>query len=265
MRGKAIRLAAALLIAVPLACVAAIPAGALELEKSFEAVFKNYSGDWAGGTLSPIKMQLKEDTLTLDYSPVFCFDKSFSLTDREKAAIIDECVAGFKHWAGVYPLYGRELTVKVDVHPDATNSRLSANVMVLPYNALGTMVPGCLLWRPYSPFLTMYLRTNSPQYMNFERSAMHEFGHVLGLFDAYGYGAQHWRVLGLDFSWLGEWLLPEAPQDRAPYNTVMRSGWEITPTEMAMLLYAWKNGRLQLYTESMLTWLGAEVSQAFFD
>jgi hypothetical protein len=43
----------------------------------------------------------------------------------------------------------------------------------------------------------------------------------------------------------------------------MRSRWEVTTTEIEMLLWAWKDGRLQLYTDSVLTWLGAEVSPAF--
>ena len=257
---KTIRIAA-LLLALPLllACLA-LPAGA-----SFESDYKGYTGEWAGGGRSPIKMKLEGDTLTFDYSPVFYFDAGFGLTESDQAEIIVDCVAGFKNWEGIYEIGGRALTVVVDVHPTATGSKSGSSVSILPDNALGSMVPGCLLWRPTSSLLTMYLRSNYPRTTYFERSAMHEFGHVLGLFDAYGYGAQHWRLGFIDFSWLGEWLLPEAPLDRAPNYTVMRSGWQITPTEIEMLLWAWKNNRLQLYTKSALTWLGAQVSPAFSD
>jgi hypothetical protein len=91
---------------------------------------------------------------------------------------------------------------------------------------------------------------------------------VLGLFDAYGYDKIFSYLPGMDLSWLGDRLFPEAPLDRAPYNSIMRnSGWDsvVTPTEIEMLLWACRNSRLQLYTKSIATWLGAEVSQAFFD
>ena len=262
MRGKHTRLISITLVAVLLACLCAVPAGA-----SFESAYKNYRGDWAGGGLSPIKMKLEEDTLTLDYSPAFYFDKGFGLTQPQKEEIIEECVAGFKNWAGVYEIGGRELTVLVDVHPETTDSRLAANVKILPSNNSGSggIVPGCLLWRPCSPFLAIYLRTDYPQYTGFEYLAMHEFGHVLGLFDAYGYDDYSYSILGMDLSGLLGRLLPEAPLDRAPYSSIMRDGWEVTPTEIEMLLWAWKTNRLQLYTKSVLTWLGAQVSRAFSD
>jgi len=235
-----------------LACMA-VPVGA-----SFESEYKNYSGEWAGGSI--IKMKLAQDTLTFDYSPVFFFDSRFNLSEQNKARIVDDCVAGFKQWAGVYEIGGRALTVEVDVHPSTTGSKNAASVKILPNSlfANGGIVPGCLIWRRESSRLAITLRTQTPQNRNFKHLAMHEFGHVLGLFDAYGYGS----IAGL--GWLLGWLLPEAPLDRAPAHTIMRgSGGDITPTEVEMLLYAWKNNRLQLYTKSALTWLGAQVSPAF--
>jgi len=215
---------------------------------------------------NPITMQLDGDTLTCDYSPVFYFDGGFSLTEREKADIIAGCVAGFKRWEGVYQLSGCEFTVVVNVYPALTGEIRASSVRVLPYNFLETMVPGCLLWRPDSTHLTMFLRSDTPLYRDYGRTAMHEFGHVLGLFDAYGYGSHRYTILGLDVSGLAERLLPEAPPDRASWNSVMRGGGgEVTSTEIEMLLWAWKNNRLQLYTESALTRLGAQVSPAFSD
>ena len=246
-------------LALLLACLT-LPAGA-----SFESEYKSYRGEWAGGGLSPIKMKLEEDTLTLDYSPVFYFDQGFGLTEPEKESIIDDCVAGFMEWEGIYTIGGRELTVVVDVHPSESGSRLCSSVRILPNSGFssGGMVPGCVIWRPASPFLAINLRTQNPQYRNFEYLAAHEFGHVLGLFDAYGYDDYSYTFLGRDLSGLFGRLLPEAPLDRAPYRSIMRSGWAVTATEIEMLLWAWKNNRLQLYTKSVLTWLGAQVSPAF--
>jgi len=263
----------ALLLALTLfsAGLFSISAGAADseflLEETFEAAFKGYSGEWAGGGPSPIKMQLQGDTLTFDYSPVFYFDEGYALTDGEKARIVDQCTVGFQRWAGTYPLYGREITVEVNVNAETTDRRAGSSVRVQPtsiFPGAAGVVPGSLLWRPDSPLLAMYLVVSSPKYRDFEGLAMHEFGHVLGLFDAYGYSLPGRSFLGGVMSALVGRLLPEAPLDRAPWHSIMRgSGGQVTSTEIAMLLYAWKNNRLQLYTESALTWLGAEVSPVF--
>jgi len=252
------RFLAAVLAAALLTFLCAIPAGA-----SFESEYKSYRGEWAGGGRSPIKMKLVEDTITFVYSPVFYFDSGFHLTEQGKAAIIDECLAGFRQWEGIYEIGGRELTVVVDVHPATSASKLGSNVRILPLNPILTsMVWGTSFWKPSSPFLRMELRNSSPQYLT--RVAMHEFGHILGLSDAYGYGQHFRRVIPfLDLGWLGDWLLPEAPPDRAPEDGVMRGGWDITPTDIEMLLWAWKNNRFQLYVKSISTWVGGQVSPVF--
>ena len=241
----------------------------LEVRESFEAAFGKPGGGWMGGGLSPIKMKLEGDTLTLDYSPTFYVTRDYpeySLSDEEIEEIIDECVDGFKMWEGDYAVYGRTLTLAVDVHPSVTKYKLRADVKIVPEDGLASMVFGALFWRPNSPFLQMRIKTDDPRYEWFDDTCMHEFGHVTGLFDAYGY-ASHVRgmtFLGIELEPLIDKWLPEAPLERAPYGCIMRSGWRVIPTEAEMLLWAWKHKRLQLFTESILTWLGAEVSYAFW-
>jgi len=273
-RTLAILLAALIAFSVATAAgAAADPREILTAGGNFEDAFKNWDGEWTDSGLSPIKMRLQGDTLTFDYSPVFYFADAFAegpLTEAEIADIMEQCVAGFKRWEGVYQVYGRELTLEIDVHPGRANSLLRANVMVIPKTIFGTeggMVPGAFLWRPYSPVLTMFLAVDYPQYTDFAGLAGHEFGHVLGLFDAYGYGGAFSYLAGVDLSWLGDWLLPAAPLERASYDSIMRGGGRdyVSPADASMLLWGWKNNRLQLYTDSKLTWLGAEVSQAFID
>jgi len=78
--------------------------------------------------------------------------------------------------------------------------------------------------------------------------AAHEFGHVLGIFDAYGYP-----------------LTREARPERADAYGVMRSalGYElnINDTEIKMMLYAFSRNRLQTYE---YTAYSGEVSTVFF-
>jgi len=80
----------------------------------------------------------------------------------------------------------------------------------------------------------------------------HEFGHVLGLFDAYGY-KEH-------FGSAGEWLLPEADIDglHVTESSVMLCAYQEsirdrdqpfirTSTDWEMVLWAWQENRLQNY------------------
>jgi len=89
----------------------------------------------------------------------------------------------------------------------------------------------------------------------FSNVSAHEFGHVLGLFDAYGYG-NRWKPL--------EVVLPTAQLSRASELSVMRSPWwkhfEYNDIEYEMLLYAWSTNSLQLYVDSVL----GSLSQAFY-
>lgn len=241
----------------------------LGVKDTFEDVFKTYSGEWAGGGLSPIKMKLEGNTLTFDYSPKFYITRTYedyTLTDEQVDAIIEECVEGLKEWEGTYDIYGHELKIVVDVHPSITSYKLLANIKVVPDDGLATMVFGSIFWRPGSPFLGMRIKTDDALSYWFDYTTMHEFGHVLGLFDAYGYGTHTDGVtfLGIDLTGLGDKYLPEAPRDRAPYGCIMRSGWYVTDTEAEMLLYAWQEKRLQLFIPNILTYLGAAESQAFY-
>lgn len=260
----------------PPAAVQAIPSEAvdgptwralgLEVKDTFEAAFKSWSGEWAGGGWSPIKVKLVGDTLTLDYSPKIFVCPEFGLSAAEIDDVAAQCVDGFKLWEVTRQVYGKTLTIKVDVHPTQTTYKMLGNVKVLPKSKLASMVPGCILWRPKSTILAMYVRSADPVNGWIEDTTMHEFGHVLGLFDAYGYGP-HFRgmnFLGLDLSDFFGKLLPEAPLERAPRGCIMRSGSRVTETEAEMLLWAWKSGHLQLFTESVLTKLGAQESMAFW-
>lgn len=89
----------------------------------------------------------------------------------------------------------------------------------------------------------------------FSNNAAHEFGHVLGLWDAYGY-AEHWKPLG--------YVLPAAPADKASKNNVMRNPWweqnDFEPIVYEMMLYAWSTDSLQVFSGNIL----GPTSNAFY-
>ncbi len=260
------RLLCAALLCVSLSVVSAASA----IDDSLQnATFEEVFGKKRSGGASPVKMRLEGDNMIVDYDAVFFIERMYPngevLTDERVNEIVEQCVEGFKDWEGIYTVRGRELTVQVNVNAQTTERKSAATVQVLPDTSwLTSIVPGAIFWRPNSAYKTMYLRAYSPM-SYFVYTAKHEFGHLLGLFDAYGYGSHTygWTLFGTDFSWVGDYFLPEAPYDRAPNDAIMRSNYWVYPADMEMVLWAWNHGRLQLYTDSILTWLGAEVSPAF--
>lgn len=236
----------------------------LSVNETLEDEFKSWSGKRGG--LYPIQVELKGDNIIFHYFPTFYFCKDLGLSEARQNEILWQCVAGFDKWEGDYTIYGRNVNVSVNVTPMTTKVAALANVHIQPVDNLASMVPGSVLWSPTNPLLHMFLKEGDPKTANYTDLAMHEFGHVLGLFDAYGYGGhtQGKSFLGVDISGLGDAALPEAPLYRAAANSVMRCTGPVTSTEIEMLLWGWRNGNLQLYTDSILTIVGAEESQAFF-
>ena len=69
----------------------------------------------------------------------------------------------------------------------------------------------------------------------YKDTAAHEFGHVLGLGDAY------------DVSWHSA---ANATTGEVPQNDMMRSNGTVTPNDIEMLLYAWQLNTWQEYVDS---------------
>jgi hypothetical protein len=131
------------------------------------------------------------------------------------------------------------------------------------------MVPTALIWRTDieqymilddvvdSPDgISTYTDLTGVTFDRFTSTASHEFGHVLGLFDAYGY-KEHFLT--------GDFWLPAAPvSSEVPVEDIMRSPWwnspQYMPIDYEMMLYAWSSNSLQLYVDSVL----GGTSQAFF-
>jgi len=202
-----------------------------------------------------LTMRYQNNVMTFDYRPVFYFHESYGLSAEQKQGVVADCVAAYKRWEGDYD----GLRIAMNVRPDITETKRGSNVRFLPDNGMTTMVPRSLIWSPRR-CCNVYYRAHDMHRM-FTYVAQHELGHVLGIFDAYGYGG-HFRnkfILGISLENIANRLLPEASFDLTPRDSIMRSGTNVTPVEARMILRAWQRGRLQLYARSVLTKLGGEV------
>jgi hypothetical protein len=163
---------------------------------------------------------------------------------------------GVGYWAGSHNIYGLWTAVSVDFQPVKAASAIGANIIVTTNSDFYSSVPGSLIWDTWLT-ATMYLNIGDERYWNnlgnptsrVANIAAHEFGHVLGIFDAYGY-------------------VPnpiEARDSRALSDGVMRSVLQYDPivrdTEIKMMLYAWKTGIMQTYEQ---TWFPGVESVVFY-
>ena len=214
-----------------------------------------------------IKVHQKGKTITVTYRPKvfvrmqfydeYCYmmidsPASRSVYDTNVAAITE----GFKMWNGTYEnVQGSTVEFNVNVYPTQVSAASYANLIVTTnINAVsqvsstwGNMILGSL----GNSTPQMYLNfgggyySNSKYPYNKKYTAAHEFGHVLGLFDAYSYKGH----LGC----LGELVFPEARQSRVPNNGIMRDpSWPQSPPvirgkDIEMVLYAWHENKIQFY------------------
>ena len=238
---------------------------------------------------STISVSISGNTINIEYFPKFYVQEEYtawrdvrrpngstvripetkiqtaSQTDYD--AYTKRIIAGFEMWANSYYVQGTNVTVNVSVTPTQVTSKKDADVIVTTNKEVASMVPTTIGWStskiPEIDFNFGWGLFSRTDFDNVANNAAHEFGHVLGIFDAYGYSS-HWGAYG--FGWLADIWLPEARPSRAPEYGVMRSPYNVksavfTGTEIEMLLYAWSRNELQLYEDSVL----GSTSQAFFN
>ena len=274
MPKKLTRFAATLLAIALLACPLALSAGAAG-EQTIEAMFSGCTG----GGRSNLSLKLEGDAATFSYTPLFYVERDFPgyapLTDGDVESIVAMCVASFKKWEGEYQVRGRTLTLAVNVEAAMAETQKSATVLVVPSNddgRAGTASFTGLFWRPNrTTVITMYPHDPRSEWF-YAGTPAHEFGHAMGLNDAYSYGVFEYfgGFFGFVINLLADFAQPEAPEYRAPWDAIMRGSWRgaaIYDRDVEMVLWAWKHGKFQLYTESVLMYLFPwhELSPAFFN
>jgi hypothetical protein len=208
------------------------------------------------------------NTVTIDYFPkIFAScNEDAPISAADYTYIKDRVVAGFKMWEGNYTVYGEAVDVKVNVNPTRVSSFDAANILI---DTDGTsswidrsLVPTTIFWnRSTGPQIWFNLVSeyansqNNLGYVNTEtqefvdpitHTAMHEFGHVLGLFDAYD---------DVPYAWI------DALPNRANPDDVMfnLNDQIVYDYNVAMMLHAFRDNSLQNYGNKALLGVESEV------
>ncbi len=165
----------------------------------------------------------------------------------------DLVIKGFEKWSGEYNLESQKVSVKVLVKRTKKNA---INVELkkygdrngVRYKPLGWAVE-CIptkmvLHAHYSETLSRDLE----QVMN---DAAHEFGHVLGLGDAYGKKDGtflHTEVIGSILPEYRDLNRNDVPEE-VPENDIMRAQTTVTDYDINLMWKAWRDNEYQAFPE----------------
>jgi hypothetical protein len=214
-----------------------------------------------------IKVTIKNgNDIIIDYFPTMLICGT-DLTQSEKTDIANAIKDGFMEWVGNdYEIQGIEdISVSVNYRPTIlttkgepdTETLAKANILVDMNSGAASMVTTTVLplgWsRSNTPMMFLNLKgeySHTTWQNSIKMTAMHEFGHVLGLFDAYENApltqsiANEYRAKDADV------MLNFA---RDQYNQIVY-GYNI-----AMVLYAFKNNQLQNFDNGSLYGVKSEI------
>jgi hypothetical protein len=217
---------------------------------------------WSGkkGT-DLLSVSLSGNTLTITYSPVMQIigENGKPVKGTEFSKVKNLIVAGFKRWAGNYLIQGVNAAVNVNVNIKEPGGGMAPSVFVDFSNPnIRSFVWTTMVWSTI---------TNHAMFLYFARidcsstigdgqykmnrvthTAMHEFGHILGLFDAYKNSP---------------FTSADADNNHADTYDVMRSNpnQSVTDLDIEMVLYAFANNKLQTFGNGAVV---GEVSQAYY-
>ena len=105
--------------------------------------------------------------------------------------------------------------------------------------------------------------TSTPNLAHLGNVAKHEFGHVMGLWDAYSYDS-HWSWFPIIGEPFGDWLVRDATSVTKTRDTVMYNNTNVSALEIEMILWAWQRDKLQTYCGGALGEVTGEITQALF-
>jgi RHS repeat-associated protein len=249
----------------------------LKVNNTIEEEF--FSGRRGNDTLS---VSISGNTVTIDYNPKIFIQanvgrseyyqtpscerfpdlKHIHVSAADYSSLEQRIVDGFMRWGGTFSIQGETVTVVVNVNPTREINAARSDVRVNLHDEGLLKVDGMVFWS-----LTWNVNTDAGIELWLDQEAldhdtgrkewdyisnlvMHEFGHTLGLMDAYGAFYQ-----------------PQAPASRVSKDTdtVMwnhyHAGSFPKDIEIEMLLYAWTRNKMQGFSQGPL----GEDSQAFYN
>jgi len=243
------------------------------VQRAWSSTIDTYEGGVPEELLEEIERDLEDGVITWEEAwvrhqalwaqyPVTWISEivNYTLSDEEVQSVIDACVAGIKRWEGDYEVRGRTLTLVINVDAKLADEEPGSNFRIVSgddlYNTAGDANFTAIVWRPN--FITKIgIYPDDPRDDWYcERVSAHEFGHAMGLNDAYGYTDHNDPS-----TWFGRlgnvvwgFIQPEAPPENAPRDAIMRGSWlgaVIYDRDAEMVLWAWKHGKFQLYAKSI--------------
>jgi hypothetical protein len=213
-----------------------------------------------------IKVTIKNgNNIVIDYFPTILICGT-DLTQTEKTSIADAIRDGFMAWVGnEYEIQGvNGVSVSVNYKPTRLRTTgdpdaetlAKANIIVDMNGSGASMVTTTVLPFGWSTgnaptmFLNLKKQYSKTNWQNsIKMTAMHEFGHVLGLFDAYRNAPLTMGVANDD----------RANEDDVMLNFAIKPNQIVYGYDIVMVLYAFKNNQLQNFDNGSLFGVKSEI------
>lgn len=165
----------------------------------------------------------------------------------------DLVIKGFEKWTGEYNLESQKVSVKVLVERTKKNA---INIELKKYGDRNGVRYKPLGWSvEYIPtkmvLYAHYSETLSRDWKQVMNDAAHEFGHVLGLGDAYGKDDGSFlqtRIIGLILPEYRDLNRKDAPSE-VPENDIMRAQTTVTDYDINLMWRAWRDNEYQAFPE----------------
>jgi len=165
----------------------------------------------------------------------------------------DLVIKGFEKWSGEYNLESQKVSVKVLIKKAKKNA---INIELKKYGDRNGVRYKPLGWSleciPTKMVLhAHYSETLSRDWEQVMNDAAHEFGHVLGLGDAYGKNDGSYlqtKIIGLILPEYRDLNRKDAPYE-VPENDIMRARTTVTDYDINLMWRAWRDNEYQAFPE----------------
>lgn len=173
--------------------------------------------------------------------------------NNNKMKFEDLVVRGFQKWSGTYEVDSKEVNVKVDVirrKRNAVNIDLKlygdrCGVKIKPFGWSVDSIPTKMVLYAH------FNETLERSWEDVENVSAHEFGHLLGLGDAYEKNDGNLiliRLVGMLMPEYFDLIRKDAPKE-VPADDIMRTGSRVTSYDIKLMIKAWEENKYQLFPQ----------------